>query len=218
MVIADPLSALFFVCFAAGAVLILLMAMSGLWSLQIHVNHGAFHAPWSHASAAVSHAGGHAGANRAPAPASDHASPLNTVSILTWLTWFGGAGYLLRTQSPLVGWLIIGVAAVLGVAAAGVVFLLLARVLLPHQTILDPTDYEQVGTVGRTTSAIRESGTGEIVYTKGGTRHVEAARSASGTPIPRGTEVVVVRHERGVAFVQPWTQFLDEAERARPVR
>lgn len=218
MVIADPLSALFFVCFAAGAVLILLMAMSGLWSLPVHVHHGAFHLPWSHANAVATHASGSGGTGHAHASTVEDASPFNTISILTWLTWFGGAGYLLRTHSPLAGWIIVGVATILGVLAGGAVFLLLARVLLPNQTILDPTDYEQVGTVGRTTATIRESGTGEIVYTKGGTRHVEAARSATGTPIERGTEVVIVRYERGVAYVQPWTQFMEEAERARPIR
>lgn len=214
MVIADPLSALFFVCFAVGAVLIFLASVSGLWSLPVH--HGALHLPWSHAHAGLSHGMSHGGGHQVHSHATDEASPFNTISVLTWLTWFGGSGYLLRTHSPIAGWLIVSLATLVGVLAGGAVFLLLARVLLPHQTVLDPSDYEHVGTVGRIATAIRERGTGEIVYAKGGTRHVEAARSALGTPIPRGTEVVIVRHERGVAYVRPWAEFIEEAEHARP--
>jgi hypothetical protein len=50
--------------------------------------------------------------------------------------------------------------------------------------------------------------TGEIVYTQGGSRHSDGARSAEGKPIEHGAEVVVVRYERGIAYVEPWGSFV----------
>jgi hypothetical protein len=70
-------------------------------------------------------------------------------------------------------------------------------------------DYYLPGTIARVLSPIRARGTGEIMYVKGGTRQVAAARSIDGEPIARGTEVVIVRYELGIAYVHPW----DDTER-----
>src|SRR4029079_12295009 len=51
---------------------------------------------------------------------------------------------------------------------------------------------------------IRANGTGEVVFTIGGTRHVSAARSDDGDDIAKGTEVVIIREERGIAYVSTW--------------
>ena len=60
-----------------------------------------------------------------------------------------------------------------------------------------------VGKVAKITSPIRAGGTGEIVYSLHGTRHAEAARAESGAGIEKGSKVVVVRHEKGIAYVSP---------------
>jgi hypothetical protein len=83
--------------------------------------------------------------------------------------------------------------------------------------VLDPKDYETVGVMARVTSSIRAGGFGEIVYELGGTRQVGAARSATEEGIPFGTEVVVLRVEKGVAFVEPFESLLAERNAARPV-
>jgi hypothetical protein len=89
-------------------------------------------------------------------------------------------------------------------------FTFLVRVLLPGQTpYLDSEDYEMPGTIGRLSVAIREGGTGELVYSKGGTRRVAGARSEDGKPLERGAEVVVVRHERGIAYVQSFDEYME---------
>ena len=234
---ADPLASLFLICFLAGAALVVLTFVSGVWAAPLHHLPASFrlHLPGGHiAHAAGGHVGhtghlgaghpthiaGHAtdvtaaghGSSAHSHAADDGASPFNTMSILTFVTWFGGVGYLLRTNWSIVGWLIVLLATLAGIGAGGAVFLFLARVLLPNQTILDPHDYERVGTVARTTMSIREGGTGEIVYTQGGARHVDAARSEQGDAIEHGTEVVIVRFERGVAYVEPWQQFLERSE------
>jgi hypothetical protein len=61
-----------------------------------------------------------------------------------------------------------------------------------------------VGVLGRVNSAIRPSGTGEVIFSQAGARRAVAARSQEGLVIPKGTEVVVTHYERGVAYVRPW--------------
>jgi hypothetical protein len=39
-----------------------------------------------------------------------------------------------------------------------------------------------------------------------GTRHVEAARADSGAPIEKGVQVVIIRHEKGIAYVSTWDE------------
>jgi hypothetical protein len=56
------------------------------------------------------------------------------------------------------------------------------------------------------TVPIRAGGTGEIVYSQEGTRRSAGARSDSGAPIPRGSEVVVTRYDRGIAYVRLWEE------------
>jgi hypothetical protein len=61
-----------------------------------------------------------------------------------------------------------------------------------------------IGAFGRLSIPIRPGGTGELIYSQQGTRRVTGARSEDGSPIPKGAEVLVVRYERGIAFVRPW--------------
>ena len=58
--------------------------------------------------------------------------------------------------------------------------------------------------MARVSDSIREGGgIGEILFTQTGARRSAAARSESGLSIPRGTEVVVLRYDRGIAYVSP---------------
>jgi hypothetical protein len=69
-----------------------------------------------------------------------------------------------------------------------------------------------IGVIGRTVIPIRErDGTGEIVFTHAGTRRVAGARSESGRAIPKGTEVVVTRYEKGIAYVSLWDELKEES-------
>ena len=62
------------------------------------------------------------------------------------------------------------------------------------------------GVLGKVNSAIRPSGTGEMIFSQAGARRAVAARSKEGLLIPKGTEVVVTHYERGVAYVRPWEE------------
>jgi len=67
--------------------------------------------------------------------------------------------------------------------------------------------------LGQITNPIRIGGTGELVFVQEGVRQVCGARSESGSAIAKGTEVVVTRYEKGIAYVRPYEEL--EAETAR---
>jgi len=121
---------------------------------------------------------------------------LNFGTISAFLAWFGGAGYLLEhyTTSGIswlswwrrsAGW------------APPVVFVFLAKVLMAHEAPLDPRITTWWG-AGEAELRIRDGGTGELVFSQEGTRHVAGARSEDGAAIPKGAEVVVTRYERAL--------------------
>ena len=134
---------------------------------------------------------------------------VNLSTILAFVAWFGGVGYLVRRgaewSAPIS--VLLGVAG--GVAGAMAVAWFLRRVVAPNDRALDPADYRLPGTVARVTSSIRAGGTGEVIYEQAGVRQVSAARATDGRAIPHGAEVVVVRALGGVALVEPADVFFD---------
>lgn len=168
--------------------------------------HVAPHVPASSigAHAAAPPAGARAGGTHAAQDGG--VSPFNFVSFMAFLAWFGGAGFLLTRYSSL--WIGFGLAisVFFGLIGGGIVFVFLSRVLIRPDESMDPADYEMAGVLGRVSSPIRLEGTGEIVYTQMGTRRVCGARSEGGDAIPKGTEVVVTRYEKGISYVRPWSE------------
>jgi hypothetical protein len=131
-------------------------------------------------------------------------SPFNGFTLTAFLCWFGGVGYLLRTHS---GWqapTTLALAAVGGLLGAGLIFWFLASVLLSHERALTAEETAITGVVGRVTDPLHPGATGEILYTQLGARRSAPARSEDGAVIGRGTEVVVLRCERGIAYVRRW--------------
>jgi hypothetical protein len=58
--------------------------------------------------------------------------------------------------------------------------------------------------LGRLSQPIRPGGTGEMIYSLGGTRHSCGARSVDGAAIDKGSEVIVTAYDRGIAYVRCW--------------
>ena len=68
-----------------------------------------------------------------------------------------------------------------------------------------------IGMIAKTIVPIRAGdGTGEIVFTHAGARRVCAARSEDARAIEKGTEVVVTKYERGIAYVITWAELSKE--------
>lgn len=143
---------------------------------------------------------------------SDGLSPFNLGTIAAFLAWFGGTGYLLSRYYGVWYLAALGVATVSGVGGAAIVFWFLAKVLISREENLDPADYDMVGVLGRLSIPIRPGGTGEIVFSQAGTRHVAGARSEIGEAIPRNSEVVVTSYENGIAYVRRWEDLAGESE------
>jgi membrane protein implicated in regulation of membrane protease activity len=147
------------------------------------------------------------------------AVPINLSTLLAFVAWFGGVGYLARNAA---GWslppaLAAGVAG--GLVGAAAVGWVVSRFVTSREGELDPADFRLPGTIGRVTSSIRANGTGEVVYEQGGVRRVTGARAGDGAAIPRGAEVVVLRSAGGIAVVEPADRFFgDDALALAPRR
>jgi len=175
------------------------------------------HGPVAHGPAA----GGHSAAPGA-AQASDtnqpahgaSVSPLNPPSIAAFLAWFGGTGYLLTRFSAFWVGTALLFSIVSGLIGGAIIFLFLTKVLISDEECLDPADFEMVGVLGKLSVPIRERGTGELIYSQAGTRRVCGARSEDGSAIAKGTEVVVTRYEKGIAYVRLWSEMSGEMDEA----
>ena len=221
----------YLICFAIGFCfsffsLIFGGARTGRLHLPHFHGHGMPHAPVAHGPvahvpAAHAPAGGHAGsAHGAQTHASSQSdrgsavSPFNPPSMAAFLAWFGGTGYLLTRFSSL--WVGMGLmlSVISGLVGGGIIFIFLSRVLISEEETMDPADYEMVGVLGKLSVSIREGGTGELIYSQAGTRRVCGARSEDGTAIAKGTEVVVTRYDKGLAYVRLWSEMSGEEDEA----
>jgi len=131
----------------------------------------------------------------------------NAMTIMTFLAWFGGIGYILATHSRLVAMFALFIASIAGLFAASVVFKFMARIVNVSDAQMLDWDYRIEGTVGTISSPIREDGTGEMIFEQRGVRKSVGARSEDGTPLPNGTEVAITRYENGIAYVKKWEEF-----------
>lgn len=203
----------FLVCLVFGGLFTLVSVALGFAGSALH----GLHADTGAHGVSAGHAGqgghGHGGAgphgHDAQHGDAQHAGLplLNVSSLLAFLTWFGAAGYLLLRFAA---WPVIAAlpAAVVAGSGGSLVIALFLRKVLAGEREMIPADYRMEGTLARVTVSIPATGVGEIVFTKAGSRRGEAARSLSGRPIPRDTEVVVIDYQRGVAAVQPWDEFI----------
>ena len=188
----------YLVCFLVGFGLSALALVAGSVHLHLphlHIHHG-IHVPH----------GGQVMRGSAEMPW------FNFGTLAAFLAWFGGTGYLLERYYSFwfVTALILSVLS--GLAAASAVFWFLAKVLLSREAPLDPADYDMVGVLGRLSISIRPGGTGELIYSQEGTRRVAGARSEDGGAIAKGTDVMVTRYDKGIAYVRPWIDPADELE------
>jgi hypothetical protein len=198
----------YLICFAVGLAFSVISFLAGgvRWHLHLpHLPH-AMHGPIAHGPAA-SGPGTVKGGARGQA---GQVSPFNFVSFAAFLAWFGGTGYLFTRFWTI--WFAMGLAIALfsGVTGAGIIYLFLSKVLMSEEENLDPADYEMTGVLGRTSVPIRQGGTGEIIYSQAGTRKTCGARAEGGTTIAKGSEVIVTRYEKGIAYVRLWTEMTGE--------
>jgi membrane protein implicated in regulation of membrane protease activity len=141
-------------------------------------------------------------------------------AVLVFLTWLGGAGYVLRRAVELPMPVALPAAALLGVGVAFVVQRVAVKLNDPTGSVLNPEEYRLPGTIGRVSSAIRAGGIGEVVFEQGGARHAVGARASGNQALPQGAEIVILSVDRGIATVEAFDAFwnLENDRDAGPAR
>jgi membrane protein implicated in regulation of membrane protease activity len=179
----------YFACFVFGFGLSVIALLGG--SARLHVPH--LHL----------HHGAHLGRGSV--------SWFNLGTIAAFLAWFGGTGYLLERFSTI--WIYLGlfIAMMSGLGGASLIFWILAK-LMAQEAPLDPADYDMIGVLGKVASPIKKNGTGELIYSRAGSRRASPARSEDGAEICRDTEVIVTRFEKGIAYVRCWDEMSGEKQ------
>ena len=193
-------SDVYLLCFLVGFSLSVLSFLAGAVHLHLPFKiHLPFHG--IHQAAAD-------GAAHADIKGGTHISWFNASSVMAFLAWFGGTGYLLTRHSQLVGLLIFGLASAAGIVAGWAVFRFMLKLVSSAQDApMTPEERRVQGSVGTVSMPIREGGTGEIIFPLGGVRRCAGARSDDGKAIEKGAEVVIARYEKGIAYVKRWEEF-----------
>jgi hypothetical protein len=187
-------SDIYLFCFLVGATLSVFSFLAGAIHLHLPFKmHFHVQAPHGHGA---SHGGG------------PHISWFNASTVLAFLAWFGGVGYLMTRYSHVETFLIVAMATLAGLAAGWVVLRFLLKLVGPSDEPLRESDRRIEGALGTVSMTIRENGTGEIIFPLGGARRCSGARTEDGLTIERGTEVVIERYEKGIAYVKRWEEFM----------
>lgn len=187
-------------CFLVGFSLSVLSFLAGAvhihlpvkWHLPFHLGH---------------HWGGGQGAMRGSFKGGAYISWFNASTIMAFLAWFGGTGYLLARHSHLWALLSLSISIVAGLFAGWIVFRFMVKLVQVDDAPMTSEERRVEGALGTVSMPIREKGTGEIIFALGGTRRCAGARSGDGMPIEKGTEVVIERYEKGIAYVRKWEEF-----------
>ena len=183
---------LYMTCFGVGFVLSVVGFISGF----IHWHIGDFR--FGHLHSLKASTGGHGGQG-------SQIAPVNGFTIVAFLCWFGGTGYLLA-HGHMVWTLVLGLSLVSGLAGAGIVFWFFAKVMLPRERSLEPADTPIIGVLGRVSSPVPAGGVGEMLYSQGGARRSIPIAAEDSVAIGRNAEVVVLRYARGIAYVRRWDE------------
>ncbi|HEX4001711.1 MAG TPA: NfeD family protein [Candidatus Acidoferrales bacterium] len=192
-------------CFLIGFSLSLLSFLAGAVHLHVPARlHLHFPAQALHGKAISGLRGGARAGNAHPG---GDISWFNASTILAFLAWFGGTGYILAKNSHIVAALSLLIASGVGLAGGWIVFGFMARIVKLSDARMLDWDYRIEGAVGTLSSSIRENGVGEITFERNGAIASASARSEDGKPLPKGAEVVISRFEDGIAFVQRWEEF-----------
>ncbi len=204
------LSSFYLICFLAGLTFSVLTFLAGAVHVHIHLPFHA-HLPMHGGSVHVGH-GAHGGGSGTAAKGGSirggaHVSWFNASTIMAFLAWFGGAGYILTRTSHLVAAVSLGLSALAGLIAGTIVYRFMLKLTYAGDSLMLDEDYRIEGSVGTLSLPIRQQGTGEVIFSLGGVRRCAGARSDDGEAVEKGAEVVIARYEKGIAYVKRWEDF-----------
>lgn len=175
------MSTAFAVCFWVGLILLL------VGSFQGH-GHGFGHAGGGgHFDTGAS--AGHGGLLLSPLP------------LLVLLTVWGGVGFLLLQLSSFGLGIVLVLCTVTALAAGAVIYYLLSRLMSRYDNSMKQEEYELEGQLGYLSVPVSGPAIGEMKYVLHGTTRSVSVRSETGEFLAKGTKVIIVRLEKGIAVV-----------------
>jgi membrane protein implicated in regulation of membrane protease activity len=193
----------YLLCFLVGFSLSVLSFLAG--AVHIHLPfkmhlpfHGGHHVGGAHHTGSGARSGG---------SRSSEISWFNASTIMAFLAWFGGAGYILTKHAYLAGIAALLVAIAAGLLGAWTVYRFMSRLMEDTRFHMNDWDYRLEGAVGVVSMTIREKQTGEVIFEQNGVRKSVGARSEDGRAIEKGSEVAIGRYEKGIAYVRKWEEF-----------
>jgi membrane protein implicated in regulation of membrane protease activity len=130
-------------------------------------------------------------------------SPLSPITIATFVTTFGGVGVLCTQLFACSAGISLIVSTVSGLAVGGLMYLFYSQFLVRSQGSSQIRSSELIGLQAEVTVPIGESSPGKVDYQTKTGRMSSMARSADGSPIPRGHFVRIVRMVGHQALVLP---------------
>ncbi len=132
-------------------------------------------------------------------------SPINTVTLATFITTFGAAGLLTSFFWKGPGSVVPGllIATLSGFIVAGLVFWMFYKVFSITQSSSESRVAELIGETAEVIAPIPPDGMGEVAYVHKGSRLNAPAKSEDGKPIPVHTSVTITRVVGGYIFVKP---------------
>lgn len=180
----------FLFCFAFGALFTLASSLLGMLGAGLHGLGARVHLPGrvGHGHGALSHV-------------------FNPSALLVGITAFGAVGYVglhhLAWALPAV----LAAALACGAVGHGALALMFRHLQRDAGTMFDQ-DYELTGTPAGVSVSIPVGSCGEIMFPLNGVMRSEAAKALDGGAIARGTEVVIVGYQQGVAVVEVASRLL----------
>ncbi len=127
---------------------------------------------------------------------------LSPTIIATFLTVFGGIGYMLFHNTA---WSALPVASLALLIALGVSSAVLFLVVIPLQAAQKGTALSSKAMIGfeaQVITSIEALRMGEIVYEQGGTRHSAPAKAVEGAVIAQGSQVRILDEMAGTFVVE----------------
>lgn len=137
---------------------------------------------------------------------------LSPTIIATFLTVFGGVGYMLLQSTS---WSALVVASLSLLIATGISTTVLFLVVIPLQSAqkgVALSAKDMIGREAKVITSIEGSRVGEIMYEQGGTRHSAPARGLKENTIQYGSSVTIVDELAGTFVVEKLETILTKGE------
>ncbi|QJD81736.1 hypothetical protein [Cohnella herbarum] len=127
---------------------------------------------------------------------------LSPTIIATFLTVFGGIGYMLLHNTEWSAFPIAGLSLLIALGVSSAVLFLVVLPLYAAQKGTALSSKAMIGLEAKVVTSIEVSRLGEIVYEQGGTRHSAPAKAAENASIPQGSQVRILDEMAGTFVVE----------------